>query len=127
MNPLQDERGFVVSWMAKLIIFFALLGVAVFDVSAVAVNAFQLDSLVDEIAITVSTSAGDGRTLFELECEARKMARSKDAKLVDLELDRLEGVLSVTVRREARTLVVSRFSQTEEWGRMSATGRSSTD
>ncbi|MGH2826267.1 MAG: hypothetical protein ACRDKF_04770 [Actinomycetota bacterium] len=127
MDLLRDERGIVVNWMAKLVIFLALVGVAIYDVSALAVNAFQLDSLVDEIAVTVSTSAGDGRSLFEVEKEARKMARRQDAKLVNLEVDEQKAVLRVTVRREAKTMVVSRFSQLEDWGRMSATGRSSTD
>ena len=127
MTPLQDERGIVVHWMAKLVIFLALLGVIVYDVSALAVNAFQLDSLVDEIAVTVSTSAGDRRSLFELEQEADKIARRQGAKLTELEVDDREGTLRVTVKREAETLVVRRFSQLEDWGRMSATGRSSTD
>jgi 3-dehydroquinate dehydratase len=109
MNLLRDERGIVVNWMAKLVIFLALVGVAIYDVSALAVNAFQLDSLVDEIAVTVSTSAGDGRSLFELEKEAKKIARRQDAKLVDLEVDDEEEVVRVTVRREAKTMVVSRF------------------
>jgi len=127
MTLLQDERGIVVHWMAKLVIFLALLGVVVYDGSALAVNSFQLDSLVDEIAVTVSTSAGDGLSQFELEQEAGKIARRQGAKLTELELDDREGTLRVTVKREAKTLVVSRFSQTEDWGRMSATGRSSTD
>ena len=127
MTLLQDERGIVVHWMTKLVIFLALLGVVIYDGSALAVNSFQLDSLVDEIAVTVSTSAGDGLSQFELEQEAAKIARRQDAKLVELEVDERQGTLRVTVRREANTLVVNRFSQTEDWGRMSATGRSSTD
>jgi hypothetical protein len=127
MTLLQDERGIVVHWMAKLVIFLALLGVIIYDVSALAVNSFQLDSLVDEVAVTVSTSAGDGRSLFELEQEAGKIARRQGAKLTELEVDDRQGTLRVTVKREAETLVVSRFSQLEDWGRMSATGRSSTD
>ena len=127
MTLLQDERGIVVHWVTKLVIFFALLGVVIYDGSALAVNSFQLDSLVDEIAVTVSTSAGDGLSQFELEKEAAKIARRQDAKLVELEVDELEGTLRVTVRREANTLVVYRFSQTEDWGQMSATGSSSTD
>ena len=127
MTLLQDERVIVVHWMTKLVIFLALLGVVIYDGSALAVNSFQLDSLVDEIAVTVSTSAGDGLSLFELEKEAGKIARRQGAKLVELEVDDREGTLRVTVRREAKTLVVNRFSQTEDWGRMSATGRSSTD
>ena len=127
MTLLQDERGIVVHWLTKLVIFLALLGVVIYDGSALAVNSFQLDSLVDEIAVEVSTSAGDGRSQFELEQEAGKMARKQGAKLVELEVDDLERSVIVTVKREADTLVVNRFSQTEDWGKMSATSRSSTD
>jgi len=127
MTLLQDERGVIVHWLAKVVIFLALLGVVIYDGSALAVNSFQLDSLVDEIAVEISTSAGDGRSLFELEQEAGKIARKQGAKLVAIEVNDLERSVKVTVKREANTLVVSRFEQTEDWGKMSATSRSSTD
>jgi hypothetical protein len=127
MYLLNDERGLVVGWMAKLLLLFALLGILIYDAAALAVNGFQLDSFSDEIAISIALSEADDKHLFDLEREARKMARTKDAKFVSLEVDRELEQVRVTIRREAATLVINRFSQTSDWGRMSATGKSSTD
>ena len=126
MNLTTDERGYTVGWMGKLLIVVALLCLFMYDAAALAVNAFQLDSLADEIAIEVSTSAADGVGHFDLEREARRMARKRGARVVELDIDRREETLQVTVRREANTLIVKHWSRTADWGRMSATGRSST-
>ncbi|MGH2750557.1 MAG: hypothetical protein ACRDK3_06755 [Actinomycetota bacterium] len=123
MNLHTDERGLVVGWGAKLVFFIALLGVLIYDASAIAVNVFQLDSISDEIALTVSSSAGD-QPLFALEREAKKLARSHGARLVKLTLSDDEEFFRVTLRREAKTLVVSRVDRLSDWGQTSATGKS---
>jgi ribosome maturation factor RimP len=126
MNLLSNERGFVAGWAVKLILFLALLGIVIYDGAAIAVNAFQLDTVSDEVALEVSSSARD-KSLFTLEREAKKAARARDARLVEIKLNADKSVLRVTIRREAPTLVVSRFSRISEWGHLSATGKVSTD
>jgi hypothetical protein len=126
MNLLSNERGFVAGWAVKLILFLALLGIVIYDGAAIAVNAFQLDTVSDEVALEVSSSARD-KSLFTLEREAKKAARARDARLVEIKLNADKSVLRVTIRREAPTLVVSRFSRISDWGHVSATGKVSTD
>lgn len=126
MNLLSDERGLLASWAVKLILFLALLGIVIYDGAAIAVNAFQLDTVSDEVALEVSSSARD-KSLFTLEREAKQAARDRDARLVEVKLNADKSVLRVTIRREANTLLVSRFERTSDWGRMSATGKISTD
>ncbi|MPZ90744.1 MAG: hypothetical protein GEU68_03780 [Actinobacteria bacterium] len=126
MNLLSNERGLVAGWAVKLLLFLALLGVVIYDGAAIAVNAFQLDTISDEVALEVSSSARDD-SLFTLEREAKKAARARDARLVEIKLNADKSVLRVTIRREAPTLVVSRFSRISEWGHLSATGKVSTD
>ena len=126
MNLLSNERGFVAGWAVKLLLFLALLGIVIYDGAAIAVNAFQLDTVSDEVALEVSSSARD-KSLFTLEREAKKAARARDARLVEIKLNADKSVLRVTIRREANTLLVSRFDRTSDWGQMSATGKVSTD
>ncbi|MGH2775553.1 MAG: hypothetical protein ACRDJT_08995 [Actinomycetota bacterium] len=126
MNLLSDERGLLAGWAVKLILFLALLGVVIYDGAAIAVNAFQLDTVSDEVALEVSSSARD-KSLFTLEHEAKQAARARDARLVEVKLNADKSVLRVTIRREANTLLVSRFDRTSDWGQMSATGKVSTD
>jgi hypothetical protein len=47
--------------------------------------------------------------------------------VVSVELNADKSVLSVTLRREATTLVVSRVSRFSDWGRTTSTGRVPTD
>jgi hypothetical protein len=126
MNLLSNERGLVAGWAVKLLLFLALLGIVIYDGAAIAVNAFQLDTVSDEVALEVSSSARD-KSLFTLEREAKKAARARDARLVEIKLNADKSVLRVTIRREANTLLVSRFDRTSDWGQMSATGKVSTD
>lgn len=126
MNLFSDERGLVVGWAVKLILFLALLGVVIYDGAAIAVNAFQLDTVSDEVALEVSSSARD-ESLFTLEREAKKAARARDARLVEVELNADKSILRVTIEREANTLLVNRFERTSDWGQMTATGKVSTD
>jgi hypothetical protein len=119
-----DERGFVAGWAVKLLLFLALLGIVLYDGAAIAVNAFQLDTIADEVALEVSTASGDA--FFKLEDEAKKAARKRGARFVDLEVNEEKELLRVIITREANTLLVNRFTQTSEWGQMTATGRTST-
>ena len=121
-----DERGFVAGWAVKLALFLALLGIVIYDGAAIAVNAFQLDTISDEVALEVSSSARD-KSLFTLEREAKEAARARDARLVEVELNADKSVLRVTIKREANTLFVKRLERTSDWGLMTATGKVSTD
>jgi hypothetical protein len=126
MNLHFDERGFVASWAVKLTLFFVLLGIVIYDGAAIAVNSFQLDGYSNDVAIELSSSAQEDSILM-LEREAMKVARAWDAKLVRVELSADKSVLSVTLKREADTLVVSRVSRFSDWGRATSTGTIPTD
>lgn len=121
----DDERGFIISWLAKLAIGFVLVGILVFDGGSILINFFTLDSTADEIAIKLTT--GDfGRTLNEaaLTREAEELAKEAGARLVDLTVD--GNLVLVTLRRRADTLVVGRIGWIADWARATADGRSRT-
>jgi hypothetical protein len=126
MNLHFDERGFVAGWAVKLMLFFVLLGIVIYDGAAVAVNHFQLGGYSNDVAIELSSSARD-ESLLMLERKAVKAASVWGARVVSVELNADKSVLSVTLRREATTLVVSRVSRFSDWGRTTSTGRVPTD
>ena len=126
MSLHLDERGFVAGWAVKLILFFVLLGIVIYDGTAIAVNSFQLDGYSNDVAIELSSSAREDSILM-LEREAKKVALAWDAKLVRVELSADKSIVSVTLKREANTLVVSRVSRFSDWGRATSTGTIPTD
>jgi hypothetical protein len=126
MNLYSDERGFIAGWAVKLALFLALLGIVIYDGAAIAVNHFQLGGYSNDVAIELSSSARD-KSMLMLEREAKQAARVWDARVVRVELNADKSILSVTLKREATTLVLSRVSRFSDWGRTTATGRVPTD
>ena len=126
---LRDERGVIASWFARIAITTAVVGVILFDAGSVAVNFFGLDATADDVAVMVSTfaknSAG-GLTEPLLEEEARRLAKDADARLVGFEYDAVGEQFFITIRREANTVIISRFGAIEDWGKATAESRAST-
>lgn len=123
-----DERGFIVGWLAKLVIGFVLVAIVLFDGGSIFVNFFTLDGTADEIANTVSVSAVTDRNISDrvLEEEAKELADEAGARLVSFERDRQESLIRLTLRRRAKTLVVGRIGYIEDWARATAEGQAGT-
>ena len=126
----RDERGIIASWFARIAITTALVGVLLFDAGSIAVNFFGLDATADDIAVKVSNLAKEQAataTAAGLEAEARKLTKEADAKLVSFEYSDVDNQITLTIRREANTLIVSRVSAIEDWGKATAESRASTE
>ena len=129
-NPVRalrkDERGFIVSWLVKLAIGFALTALILYEAGAIGVNFFTLDSTADDIAVKMSVDVRPGVVPRQADLDARASALAKEsgAKLVSVQL--VEGSIVVQIRRRAKTLVVHRFGLTKDWARSTAEGRAGT-
>lgn len=123
-RPPRDERGVIVSWLAKLVAGFAVAGVLLFDAGAVVVNFFTLDSAARDLsnALTTDVSAGATLTLQQLEQEARAYLddHAPDARLVRVTLDAQGRTVGVRLRRRAKTLILGRIGWTRRWTRATA-------
>ena len=123
---LSDERGILVSWIVKLALGMAIVGLVLFELGAIAVNTFTLSSSANDIAIAVSTSVQQPGSPNEtqLQNEARELAKEAGAKLVSIEVDTADRIVHVTLRRRAKTLIIQRFAAIAGWGRATAEGQS---
>jgi hypothetical protein len=109
-KAFADERGVIVSWLLRLALWFLIVAIALFDIGAVAVNYFGLDSRADDIAIAVATDVADGSVSgpTAIQEDAAALAAASGARLLGARLD-ARGVLHVRVRRRANTFVLGRF------------------
>src|SRR5687768_11342712 len=120
-----DDRGFIVSWLVKVAIGFALVAILLFDGGSILINFFTLDSTADEIAIKLTTNdVGRALDQSDLEQEAQALAKEAGARLVELRLE--QNIVYVTLRRRADTLVVGRIGPIKDWARATAEGQSGT-
>ena len=124
MKTHRDERGLIVGWLVKLLVGFAVVAVVLFDAGSIIINFFTLDSKAQEIAISLTTgNVGNTLNQQQIEAEARALAAEAEARLVSVEVDNVERVVRVTLRRRADTLVVGRIGFIRDWTRATADGQ----
>jgi hypothetical protein len=136
MTLHRNEQGIIADWLVKLVIGMALFGVILFDVGAILVNFFTLDSAADDVAVAVSTDVGAGEDNQFTDQEIFKMVKeviaSPDNGVQDARVLRRgtgiddEGTITIRLRRVADTLVVGRIGAIEEWAKATTNGRAGT-
>ena len=121
-----DERGFIVSWLFKLAIGFALTALVLYEAGAIGVNFFTLDSTANDIAVKMSLNIRPGTVPRQdtLEEEARALAKESGAKFVSLQVE--EDRVVVQIKRRAKTLVLHRIGFAKDWTRSTAEGSAGT-
>lgn len=116
----------ITGWLFRLVLGFAVVAIVLFDAGSVAVNFFTLDTKANEIAVTLATAVTNDELPANnpraLEDTAKRLAQEAGAHLVDAEID-TSGVISVQLRRAAKTLVVGRVSALEQWTKATADAR----
>ena len=128
MDSLRNERGVVLEWLARTVLFLVLLSVVLFDGASAAVNYIGLQGVVDETAAAVSADlSGTNRpTTAEIAEEAHTLAVENGARLVKAEIDS-HGVVVIKMRRTAKTLVLGRIAAAKKWVNATAVARFNTD
>lgn len=127
MTQIADERGFIVSWLAKLAIWFAIVALVLYEAGSIGVNFFTLDSTATDIAVKMSVGRRPGVAPRQdlLEAEARALAKEAGARLISVEITP-ENSIVVQIRRRAETLVVHRIGFAKDWNLSTAEGRAGT-
>lgn len=130
MKTLRGERGIVIDWLLKALLFLAIVSVVIFDAGSIAVNLFGLDSAADEIANIVATRVFDSpdrqfnnQEIYLLASQAIDEFHYGGAKLIRKQtfIDP-QGVVHIKLRRTAKTLVVGRIDFIEDWAKATAEG-----
>jgi hypothetical protein len=136
MTLHRNEQGIIADWLVKLVIGMFLFGVILFDVGAILVNFFTLDSAADDVAVAVSTDVGAGEdnqfTDQEILTMVKEVVASPDNGVQDARVLRRgtgiddEGTITIRLRRVADTLVVGRIGAIEDWAKATTNGRAGT-
>jgi hypothetical protein len=122
-----DERGLILNWLMKILIFMGVVSFALFNAGAIAVNVVGLSSTADDIAVEVSTTLAQGPSMQprELQAEASRLARRAGAKLVGVWVDD-SRVLHVKLKRRARVVLIDDIDALRPYIVAKAMGQSGT-
>lgn len=108
---LRAERGGIVTgWIFKIAVMLAVLGVSVFEAGSIIVAKLSVDRIAIEASQEAGLEYGRTRKTSEAEAVASQVAERQDAELVGhIEVSREYSLVTVTVRKEANTLIIGRI------------------
>lgn len=136
MRLPRDERGIIINWLVKLLLFLAIVGVVIFDGGSIAVNYFTLDSAADDaaVALSLAVETDDFGTNDQQVFDAARTLIATDVTLAqDARVLRKgthvddQGVIHVRLRRKAKTILVHRIQAISKWGIATAEGQAGTN
>jgi Flp pilus assembly protein TadG len=114
---LREERGFILTMLVRTILVFALLGVATYEGGQIITARIKAGDVADAAAEAAADQTRDPRNRVQARAAAEEAVREIDptALLTGFAVDP-EGDVTVTVEKEAKTLVVHRVSFLRDFG-----------
>ncbi len=118
----------IASWLTKVAVVTAIVGVVLFDAGAVVVNYLDLDSAAHDIALALSSDlAGQPPpAASDLEARAVELARPEGARVLRADID-ARRTIHIRLTRTARTILVRRIDALKSFGRAVAGARATLD
>ena len=101
-------------WLLKVVLGIALVGFLVIEVGSPLIAQAQADDAVQEIAFEASLQYSRSSALDALEARCDELAASKHVTIETCGIDDL-GNISVTVTKDAQSILLKRVSYTEDW------------
>jgi hypothetical protein len=137
MKRSFDESGIIISWLMKIGLILAVIGVVGFDLGSIVVNNVTLDSSAEEVAITVSIAVSDGPVTTVQDTQIYDMA----VAIVEGEVDGVEGArvlrkgteiddegnVHIRLRRRAETLVTELIGPLKKYTVATGNGQAGTN
>lgn len=117
----RSDRGIVVSWLLKVSLVLVVIGLLLFEVVGVVVA----NGTASETARSAAQEAGfryrDTSNVERARDTAREFVEREGAEFVSLAVDPRDRKISVTVRKEARTLFIQNIDALEKYTTATAT------
>ncbi len=131
-TPVSDRGDIVLSWLTRLTVIMALVGVALFDAISVGTTSASVADQGASAALAASATWDETHDVQAAYNSAAALAAEQnplnklDPKSFSIEAD---GTVHLTVSRNAKTLVLYRWGRTAKWTHVSqqAKGRSVAD
>jgi len=118
------ERGdIVIGWLLKLVISLAIVGLVAFEGGAIVVARVQADGTANDVANEAAIVYARGANAEAAEKAAEAEAAHAGVTLVRFDVAPDGRSISVTVEKDAKTLVLQRISATRSWTEARSTRR----
>ena len=101
-------------WLTKIVVMIALVGLAVVEVGSPMVTRMQLDGVAHDAADGAAHELFEHPDVERARATAGELAAQRSAGLKEFQVD-AQGVVHVTVQRQARSLVLRNWQRARGW------------
>lgn len=137
MKQARDESGIIVSWLVRIVLLLAVIGVVGFDLGSIVVNNVTLSSSAETVAVTVSLAVDEAPVgtfpdtrIYDLAVDiVESESEGVDGAHVvrkGTELDD-EGIVHIRLRRRAETLVTDLIGPLKKYTVATGNGQAGTN
>ena len=105
----RDERGIIISWLVKIIVMLAILGLVLFEAGAIIVATVGVDGTADVAAREAALEYGRQENLDAARKVATDKAKEGGGTLIDIKVASDGKWVVVTVERKAQTWLAQRI------------------
>lgn len=112
------------TWLIKLLLGIALLGVVAFDVGSPLITKAQVDETAHQAADGAARELADSEDVEAARAVAEQVVATNDGMFLAEFTAEPGGGVTVTVTKQADGLVLDRFNQTRGWYDVSVTAQS---
>lgn len=114
----------ITGWLVKIVLGFALVGVAIVEAGSPLVTRAQIDDVAHEAADNAALALQESRD-FGRACQvAHEVAARNDAYIGVGECKVAQGEVTVTVHKTAWSLFLKKWSETKSWYEVNVTASS---
>ena len=127
-RTLNDQGGIVLGWLTRIVLFFAVAGLALFDAISIGTTAMTVADQGSFAALQASEDWQTSKSLQSAYNAAVAVAASENPTDVihtdDFKVDD-DGTVHLTVSRNATTLIIFRIGAIKDWAHIErhATGK----
>ncbi len=111
------------SWLVKVVLGIALLGLAAIELGSPLVTRAQADDAAHAVADAAALALTNRRTDEALKAECEQVAADNSVELVSCELQ-ADGKVAAAVSKTARSFVLHKFEPTKDWYEVKASATS---
>lgn len=104
----------ITGWLVKIVMSFALVGLALFEGTSPLLTRAQIDGPAHEAADTAALGMVQHNDPARARAEAEAILTEKEVALKDFTVDQ-SGVVRLTVERQARSVLLKHWSRTAAW------------
>ncbi len=114
----------ITGWLVKIVVSFAFVGLLAVEAGSPLVTKAQLDDIAHDAADNAALELLDKNDPERARKVADAIVAEKDAVLTGFSIG--TGIVTVTVQREARSLVLKKVEQFRDWYSVEASASAST-